>query len=344
VPSPETLAEKAYRFRLRLEYPNGRSNDPLPEDNEARLMLPIAAQARVVLVSPETTGLAAKAMVGALRSDNPDGPDAAPPSLELSVSPRSALSRPGTLDNVDTIVLGSDAGQRLTETETAAVVDAVRDGTSLLWFVGAWENQGPPPPPALALGLGEPRTVEGLFTLRPSQAMHPLVRTLDGFPERAWQAVRLARVVRFPTVTNTLYEAVSPTEERYPAVSERLYGNGRVLLVHTGLDRGASSLAIAPQFVALMQEALIYLSTDVDTLRDARFVERGAVPAESRVAPLDREGRQALGSAMGANVRLDAQWRVVTEGGGSLALWPEQLLLALAIVCGIAEALLANRL
>lgn len=332
--------------RIQVALARAVEADPLPADNEVLLTLPVAAPVRVLLVSSEVDTFAARAMASALRAGEREtsltGEQLPRKSLFVVTSEARRDLNTASVKNQHVIVIGGGA-RDLDEAQSSVLTGAVRAGAGLVWLMGdSTSSETQPLPLAVALGLPSIRSTSGEFSMRPARADHPLCRTLSSFPESAWRTIRVARLVSLPEDLETLYEAVAVDGSARAVVAERRYGNGRLLLWATGLDPDASSLAVAPQFVALLQEALVYLAVTGRT-SSAGKVDRSATPDESQLASLSPQGCNRLKAELGCALQTDAG-PVADSHRKGFALWPEQWLLLLALACALAEARLANRL
>lgn len=327
--------------QLRVEAQPPPAADPLPQDNTVLLRIPIAAAADVLLVSPENTDLAGKSLRSALAVEQaPEHPRAAPRYNLAAVSRQDLHAR--HLAGRRLCIMPQDAGLLLSEEQAAWIIDALRGGMGLLWIMGGEASAGGAPL-ARALGVGAVDVVRERLTARPANAAHPVPRTLAAFPEIAWKDITVQRLLTTELLAAALYEAVSPANVAKPLVVERPYGRGRAILITTGLNAEESSLAAAPQWVALLQETIAYLAA-AEQPDAGQTVERYCAPEESRLAPLTSAERAALEKALGCKIASAAMPNSGPLAAGRFYLWPEQVLLLLALACALAETRLANRL
>ncbi|MCI0650285.1 MAG: BatA domain-containing protein [Planctomycetes bacterium] len=149
-------------------------------------------------------------------------------------------------------------GERVSPASYAA--NAYRGGEG--WF-----------PYAPGTAVTDPRQ-EILFALNVTAKEHPAVSYLASTPEAGLSLVRLHGYVSVASQVpaSAVLMRLNDFQET-PALVERSFGKGSLLVLNTGADRSWSNFAVSPAFLCFLHEALPYLAVRSDVIRNLAINE-----------------------------------------------------------------------
>ncbi len=146
---------------------------------------------------------------------------------------------------------------------------------------------------------------------------HPALNRSAGF-----RAVNLTRYL--PVTPDQNSRALVQLDNGAPLLLEQRHGQGRILLLTSGLDNTWNDLPVQPVFVSFLTEAARYLAGETLLKREQRV--GATLPLDQAAAAgqvIDPQGRNLLSlsdSQRARSVKLDTQgfYEVVTAAGSSL--------------------------
>lgn len=254
--------------------------DALPGDDARRLVVDVRRRMRFLLVdgepSPEPYRGETDYLAAALAA-----PGAAPSGIEVEVVPEHGFSGK-ELDSFDGVFLCNV--YRLPDDRIAALEAYVRAGGGLVFFVGdqvdpeiwnaAFYGKGEMAGKRLLpLMLGELEgSADELQHFAPPAADHPVVRFLRGMNEIVLRTVSAQRFLRCEAPREGARTILSWSDPmNSPALAEKGFGEGRVLLFTTAADMEWSNFPLSPLYLAILQETARY-AIRPDSGRETRDV------------------------------------------------------------------------
>lgn len=214
---------------------------------------------------------------------------------------------------------------------TEARAPRPRSGWSAFWTPAAWAASPGDLSALLNLSLGrEWRSADGAAITAANWA-HPVLADLRDFGLPAFETARFWRGVDGSGFDEVLLMAGPRT-----ILGEKVYGEGRVLVLLAGLGRTDSDLAVTPIFLPLMQQAVKYLAA-----HDGVPVIDRSDPAESDLRPLSAAARQQMRQAFPVEfARPETARRLAAQGTPGYNLTSPLLLLI--ILLALLELTAAN--
>jgi hypothetical protein len=248
------------------------SADALPADDRRRVVCPVRDAVRVLLVDGRRSGMPFENATDALRlalspvTDRADGAAGISPidptviadgellSTELArfdvvflcdvplISPRDAEVLKRYVTSGGGLVIA--AGPKLSAENYNAQL--YEDGEGLL-------------PARLGEIVGDAARRDRAFLFEGGEFLHPILGPFRGNPNTGFELTRTFAYRQAVPVAGRA-EVVLPFDTGDPAIIERTYGRGRVLLVTTAVDRSWSTWAVwGHTFVPMMHETVRYL-------------------------------------------------------------------------------------
>jgi hypothetical protein len=210
-------------------------------------------------------------------------PAGASQGVRAAIQP--TLRQGGRLEGVD--LRGYDAllvtGMAdFSTSERAALEEFVRNGGGVLLFPGASTDPGRI---NAALGTGErflparlgaPRvlTEENALTLNPASISHPALNTFRDSEEVNLTSARFTRVFDLTTVAeDETTRVLVRFSDGKPALVERAFGQGKVVLSAFAAGTSGSSLPYKPAYVPLVHQLVAYLAAGPTAQRNLQIGE-----------------------------------------------------------------------
>ncbi len=243
-------------------------DDQLPIDNHRRMVLPVRDELRVLVVDD---GLSARSetltstsfYVARALAPQVDRKTGNSPIRPLQIS---ANELAGTkLDQFDVIVISN--GWAMTEREILAIEAVVRSGRGLIVFPSGGKSlellnaslyrSGKGPLPASILGQERFRAEEGALRFELAGSEHSLIRDFQRNPGSGLEATLVFQWAKLAPTGDSRVALRFTTQD--PAIIERQFGRGRVLLIATNpLAEWSTWGALGQSFVPLLHEAILY--------------------------------------------------------------------------------------
>ncbi|MCZ6786240.1 MAG: BatA domain-containing protein [Planctomycetota bacterium] len=310
VPGESMQVQKEFTFRTAgpVTVSAAITTDQLPGDDIRRLVVRVRRSMRFLLVngepSPEPYRGEIDHLAAALAPPSPT-----PSGIEVDEVVDSEFSG-RELDPYDGVFLCNV--YRLTDERIKRLEEFVRKGGGLVFFLG--DQVDPQVYNASFFGRGE-KAGQGLLPLllldvegstddyvnfAPPALDHPIIRFLRGINEIVLRTVSFRRFVRAepPLSNSTATVLMSYTDQdSSPAIAEKGFGEGRVLLFTSAADTEWSDFPISPVFLAILQETARYVvkpdladatlpvSAPVDIVFDATRMRRRAT-----ISPPEEQG------------------------------------------------------
>ncbi|MGH7163297.1 MAG: hypothetical protein ACREID_07420, partial [Planctomycetota bacterium] len=266
-PNGEAQVGKEYTFRgdgpavVTAEIPT----DALPGDDARRLVVEVRPRMRFLLVDGEPAQEAYRgeadylAAALAVPGDVQSG-------IDVDVLPEHAFSG-RELQSYDGVFLCNV--YRLPDDRLQRLEEFVRAGGGLFFFLGDQvdpqvynanfyrEGKGVLPLPV----EDAEGSSEEYVGLAPPSLDHPVVRFLRGVNEAVLRTVAFQRYLRcgVPARSDARVVLAYADEAGSPALAERSFGEGRVLLFTSAADVEWSNFPLSPVYLALLQEAARYI-------------------------------------------------------------------------------------
>jgi hypothetical protein len=355
IPPPE----ESFRATLRLE-PEGDRSDATLDDNSLEFEVPILRERKVLLIGPAD--------------------DVSRSAVEIALAPGSESERtlvseyvpdvaslPGDLQSYTFAVWFLDPERALSPEGPTALASYVGEGGSLLILPGgntlgkSLLPGGTPVDDSLPTETSTSAELEkglepfGLKIQRmerfPSPARvsgidstHPIFRAIPELSAKTLGSLHVSASLKVEGFSRNLIRIAPPTEN-LPAdervlLGEKLYGDGKILVLTTGLDTAASDLVVCPFLVPLLDVIGKYLSLRQPVTPETVLTRSRS---ESDLTPLSHSQMSRLENPEGGRIAFRnastlAGGIPVERSGGSLS----GLLLLLAIILALAELWLAN--
>lgn len=282
-PGEEAQVVREYTFRaegpvvVSAEVPA----DVIPGDDIRRLVADVRPRLRLLLVdgepSPDPYRAETDYLAAALAAPGP-----APSGIDVEVTPEHAFSG-RDLSGYDAIFLCNV--YRLPDERVTQVEEYVRAGGGLVLFPG--DQVDPEVWNAAFWGKGE-RAGKGLLPvplieaagsseeyvhLAPPSSDHPVTRFLRGMNEIVFKTIAFQRYFRCEAPRDGGRALLTFADaDQSPALVEKGFAEGRVLLFAGPADMEWSNFPLSPLYLALLQEI-------------ARYVARPSAPGETRDVP-----------------------------------------------------------
>ncbi len=209
------------------------------------------------------------------------------------------------------------------------------DEDRFAWLTGL-EIESPPEPIPSASGAG----------MKVENWDHPAMRVFLPVGRDLFDSIRVWQPVLLSSEQSTLLASIrldsaSEVLSIQPIAVEKQLDSGRAILCGVPLRPSASNLATSAVWVPLLQQWVKYLATPAEALPDR--MPRSLLPRESDLAPLSPSEREALAAKLPISFStLDRLPEAIARGQGSRDL--TGLFLFLAVLMGLAEVLLSNRM
>ncbi len=99
------------------------------------------------------------------------------------------------------------------------------------------------------------------FEFQVDDYRHPIVKPFEGNPDAGLETSRVDRYIRTEIEPRALTETVIQFANGNAALLDRSFGQGRVVLITTSLDREWGTWAVWPSFPPIMQEVVLHAAT-----------------------------------------------------------------------------------
>ena len=158
----------------------------------------------------------------------------------------------------------------LTEQEAGLIEQYVRQGGGLVVTLGdqvvaenynqVWHRAGQGfLPAALADRVGSADQPDQIYEFAPSDYTHPILRVFAGNPSAGLETTKIHCYFRTVLPAETTAQVVLRYDTGDPVLLDYGYGQGRVLLLTTSVDRDWGSFPVWPSFPPLMSEMMFYV-------------------------------------------------------------------------------------
>jgi hypothetical protein len=290
--------------------------DALRPDDTRRLMVPVREAVRVLLVDgdprPETLKSETAFLVEALSPE--PGPGEPPAPIKPDVIAESQLVG-RDLTPYDTVVLANVA--RFTPAEVAQLEGYLKQGGGVVFFGGDQVaadnynqllfNKGQGLLPAeLGPIVGGPGKQETPFEFDPLGFAHPIIESFGGEAPGVTASLTSVRTSRYhrlkvpPGTQARVALAFAPSGD--PAVVERPFARGRVVLVATSADPGWTSWPLHQSYPPVMEQVVLLAASGRSAERNLKvgqpltqtFPATAAGAAVSVVRPAGAPGTAKL--------------------------------------------------
>jgi hypothetical protein len=241
-------------------------DDSLPVDNRRWLAFPVREELKVLLVDGNPSGDDRKAATFYIRRaidpstlDNPFRGTLRPTVITESELPAIKLA---SFDVVALCNMGL-----VTDREVGLLEAYLESGGGLVIFPGGQTNidnynqrlydDGKGVLPAKISEAVVAKTDDDVFTFDPKSFTHPIVKAFRGNPGAGLEATMTMKFLKL--IPQEDAKTALWFSDGSPAIVERSYGPGRVILAATSIDDQWSTWSIwAPSFVPMMHEVMLH--------------------------------------------------------------------------------------
>jgi hypothetical protein len=257
-----------YEFKLAGEHrvEVHLQDDSLPVDNRRWLAFPVREELQVLLVDGNPSGKKGEAATHYIRRaldpstlDNPFRGTLRPTVITESELPSIKLA------GFDVVVLCDVA--LITEREVGLLEAYLESGGGLVIFPGEQTNldnynlrlfkDSKGLLPARIAKLVVAKTDDDIFTFDPKSFAHPIVKAFRGNPGAGLEATMTMQFLKLTPREDA--QTALWFSDGSPAIVERSFGPGRVILAATSVDAKWSTWSIwAPSFVPMMHEMMLH--------------------------------------------------------------------------------------